>query len=300
MGYRIKTVSELTGVPRNTLLAWERRYGLVTPSRQDNGYREYSDRDVACLQSVKQLMDQGFKVSEAVDHIKMIQQQGVPGQLRVAVVHATLSTRLETSSGLHVAHAAADLAGFLASHRAQEADLVVAALDALGADPLASLRAMMEATGAAQALVTYQFATHATLQRLVAANVRLLQGTPQLSVVCQTIAELSALHQLVPQRSPVTPAPLPEADDEAAPRRFDDEQLDRLREIRSGVGCECPNHIATLVSALLAFEAYSRDCESQSPQDAALHRYLSQTTGSARQLLEDMLEAVIVQDQIQL
>ena len=66
MGYRIKTVSELTGISRATLLAWERRYGVVSPDRQDNGYREYSDEDVACLQSIRRLKDQGYKVSEAI------------------------------------------------------------------------------------------------------------------------------------------------------------------------------------------------------------------------------------------
>lgn len=72
MGYRIKTVSEMLGVPRNTLLAWERRYTLIAPDRQDNGYREYSAEDVARLREVKRLIDEGHKVSEA---ISMMQEQ---------------------------------------------------------------------------------------------------------------------------------------------------------------------------------------------------------------------------------
>jgi DNA-binding transcriptional MerR regulator len=66
MGYRIKTVSERTGVPRNTLLAWERRYDLVSPDRQGNGYREYTDEDIERIQTIKGLVDQGYKVSEAI------------------------------------------------------------------------------------------------------------------------------------------------------------------------------------------------------------------------------------------
>ena len=66
MGYRIKTVSERTGIPRGTLLAWERRYGLLHPDRQDNGYREYSEAEVDLLCAVKRLVDQGHKVSEAI------------------------------------------------------------------------------------------------------------------------------------------------------------------------------------------------------------------------------------------
>lgn len=70
MGYRIKTVSELTGVPRNTLLAWERRHSVVSPSRRANGYREYSQADVDRLLAVKALVDSGLKVGEAISRIR--------------------------------------------------------------------------------------------------------------------------------------------------------------------------------------------------------------------------------------
>lgn len=66
MGYRIKSVADMVGVPRNTLLAWERRYGLITPERRDNGYREYSQDDVARLRELKALIDAGHRVGEAV------------------------------------------------------------------------------------------------------------------------------------------------------------------------------------------------------------------------------------------
>ncbi len=66
MSYRVKNVVELTGIPRNTLLAWERRYSVVEPGRLDNGYRVYQDKDVARLLEVKRLIAQGHKVSEAI------------------------------------------------------------------------------------------------------------------------------------------------------------------------------------------------------------------------------------------
>lgn len=66
MGYRIKTVSELLGVPRNTLLAWERRYSIVQPARMANGYREYSEDDIRRLRELKRLIDDGHRVGEAV------------------------------------------------------------------------------------------------------------------------------------------------------------------------------------------------------------------------------------------
>jgi DNA-binding transcriptional MerR regulator len=66
MGYRIKTISALLGVPRNTLLAWERRYNIVEPVRQPNGYREYSEADLARLREVKRYLDRGHRISEAI------------------------------------------------------------------------------------------------------------------------------------------------------------------------------------------------------------------------------------------
>ncbi|MEM9696159.1 MAG: MerR family transcriptional regulator [Myxococcota bacterium] len=70
MGYRIKTVSELTGIPKNTLVAWERRYGVVQPRRAANGYREYREEDVALLMQLKGAIDQGMKISEAVTALR--------------------------------------------------------------------------------------------------------------------------------------------------------------------------------------------------------------------------------------
>jgi len=66
MSYRISTVAEITGIPRNTLIAWERRYGLLNPERQDNKYRLYSEHDVSVLMQIKNALSAGLKISEAV------------------------------------------------------------------------------------------------------------------------------------------------------------------------------------------------------------------------------------------
>jgi MerR family transcriptional regulator, light-induced transcriptional regulator len=66
MGYRIKSVAALTGLTTSTLRAWERRYGLISPDRTHGGYRVYTDDDVARLTRIKSLLDNGFKVSEAI------------------------------------------------------------------------------------------------------------------------------------------------------------------------------------------------------------------------------------------
>lgn len=57
--YRIHRVAKLTGLSRDVIRVWERRYGLVNPVRSANRYREYTDEDVALLRFLKEELDQG-------------------------------------------------------------------------------------------------------------------------------------------------------------------------------------------------------------------------------------------------
>lgn len=65
IGYQIRQVSEMLGVPRNTLIAWERRYQIVCPHRSPAGYRLYTEEHVAVLRRVKLNVDQGFRAGDA-------------------------------------------------------------------------------------------------------------------------------------------------------------------------------------------------------------------------------------------
>jgi len=60
--HRIHRVAKLTGLSKDVIRVWEKRYGLITPSRSSNRYREYSDEDVALLRFVKALMEQGATI----------------------------------------------------------------------------------------------------------------------------------------------------------------------------------------------------------------------------------------------
>ena len=46
---------------------WERRYGLVKPSRSSNRYREYSDEEVAILRFLKAQMEQGATIGSLAE-----------------------------------------------------------------------------------------------------------------------------------------------------------------------------------------------------------------------------------------
>ena len=60
--HRIHRVAKLTGLSKDVIRVWERRYGLVKPSRSSNRYREYNDEEVALLRFVKGQIDQGVPI----------------------------------------------------------------------------------------------------------------------------------------------------------------------------------------------------------------------------------------------
>jgi len=60
--HRIHRVAKLTGLSKDVIRIWERRYGLVKPSRSSNRYREYSDEEVTLLRFVKAQMEQGATI----------------------------------------------------------------------------------------------------------------------------------------------------------------------------------------------------------------------------------------------
>lgn len=59
--YPIRAVSRLTGIAIDTLRAWERRHGAVTPVRDDRG-RMYTDADVARLRLLRDAVAQGHSI----------------------------------------------------------------------------------------------------------------------------------------------------------------------------------------------------------------------------------------------
>lgn len=62
--FPIREVSRLTGVNPVTLRAWERRYGLIQPTRTESGHRLYSMADIERVRSIVDWIDRGVAVSK--------------------------------------------------------------------------------------------------------------------------------------------------------------------------------------------------------------------------------------------
>jgi DNA-binding transcriptional MerR regulator/methanogenic corrinoid protein MtbC1 len=68
--YTIKQAAQVTGVPGDTLRAWERRYGVVAPARSDGGYRLYDDDAIRRIQQMRALVDAGWAPVLAAEHLQ--------------------------------------------------------------------------------------------------------------------------------------------------------------------------------------------------------------------------------------
>src|SRR5688572_32863287 len=62
---RIGELSYRVGVSPEVLRAWERRYGLLRPSRSAGGYRLYSEADAERVLRMQELISSGIAAAEA-------------------------------------------------------------------------------------------------------------------------------------------------------------------------------------------------------------------------------------------
>ena len=91
-------VAKLTGLSKDVIRVWERRYGFVKPSRSSNRYREYSDEEVALLRFVKAQMEQGATIGalaeEGHDSLVVRMRVAMPVSVEVQQPHDRLLDEL--------------------------------------------------------------------------------------------------------------------------------------------------------------------------------------------------------------
>jgi len=324
-GFRIGAVSRLTGLTADTIRAWEKRHQAVAPFRSEGGTRLYRESDVGRLQLLKALCERG----ESIGAIARLGEEALRERLarhaaprpeapgaepeaeadlrRIAVLDAGLLEQIRANQAelvdLDLVAAEVSLDAFLEVVSGARAEVLVVNLAQLGEDAVAGLERCFEASGARHAVVVYDYATRRRLVRLADRGVRLVKAPLRLSVLRRSVLDFVALRRPVPAaqvlRSIEARLPIDESQPIPA-RRFTDVQLARLREVRSSVDCECPNHLSGIVKSLTAFEEYSERCIEEQPDDAEIHQLLARGTGHARALLEVLLKRLCEHDGIRI
>ena len=68
--YTIKEAAARTGISVQLVRAWERRYGVVEPTRTGSGYRLYDERAIGRLRAMRRLVAEGWAPSTAAARVR--------------------------------------------------------------------------------------------------------------------------------------------------------------------------------------------------------------------------------------
>jgi DNA-binding transcriptional MerR regulator len=108
---RIGALSQRVGVSPELLRAWERRYGLLQPTRSAGGFRLYSGADEVRVQTMQRHLDAGLSASEAarlaVAEAERTPAERAPARARLTESAAELDAALARFDE-SAAHAALD------------------------------------------------------------------------------------------------------------------------------------------------------------------------------------------------
>ena len=89
---RIGELARRTGIEAGTLRAWERRFGLLQPTRTPGGQRQYSEVDVARILTVRRLIDEGLTLGAAADRVVAGGDGGPAGEPETKLLQQILQT----------------------------------------------------------------------------------------------------------------------------------------------------------------------------------------------------------------
>lgn len=73
--YNIKAVVQKTGIPADTVRAWERRYGVPQPQRTETGRRLYSEHDIVAIRWLRERTIAGMTISQAIQQLRSLGEE---------------------------------------------------------------------------------------------------------------------------------------------------------------------------------------------------------------------------------
>lgn len=299
--YRIGAVSRLTGISQHVLRVWEKRYGVVVPLRSETQRRIYRESDINRLSLLKALVDRGQAIGSIADLDdaeleRRLQQSGLALQLAGTVEKPDLAMIGETLALTRddcVSSEIFELIGHFAQISDYDAQKPVARLDvavvewpSLHPDSAVEITRLANRLNARHLVLVYDYAPRAALQRLSNDRITALRSPLDIAALEAVVAWRFGLVEQADESSEHLVGAIPS-------RQFNDRELAYLAAQSPAIACECPMHLAQLISKLVHFETYSAECESLNSEDATLHGYLHKTTSRARSMMERALMRVV-------
>ena len=303
--YGIGTVGRLTGLRPDTLRAWERRYGLGASHKSATGRRQYTQSDLEHLQLIAALVNDGARIGEIANSERktlemLLRQRGIRGREalskskpRAVFVGAALCKWLDSHqgciSGVDALLARMDIAAIEESALAalKDSDVMVLECASLSRASVTRIKSLHDDALAKRTIVIYQFGNTQWLEDLQAAGIAAMAFPPDAGKLAFAIARNIAESEISLGESDLGELMT------AKPRQFGAVELAAAAALESTLDCECPKHIAQLITALIAFEEYSASCSVDNWHEAAVHSCIYAYAGQARHLMEKALRTVL-------
>ncbi|MEM9015466.1 MAG: MerR family transcriptional regulator [Verrucomicrobiota bacterium] len=325
--FEISAVARLTGISSHVLRVWERRYGVVEPQRSESMRRQYTQSDIHRLSLLKTLVDNGHTIGSVAslstdqleerlsnvletrvdnDHLEESAPVGVCRLCLVGtIVRQAVREAADSTPALRIVGEFQSIHQVAESLKPGAVDLIIIEKDTIFHEDIAEIQKTITAMKLRRAILVYRFARDGVIQPLDIKKITALRApvdASEIQLACIADIQL-ALKSGSEERMPVFPESERREIQRPAPggipeRAFSDEQLVRISKMSSVVKCECPQHLANLLSSLFAFEKYSEQCEDRNEDDAQLHAYLHKTTALARSQMEIALAEVLTQEGI--
>jgi DNA-binding transcriptional MerR regulator len=333
----ISAVSRLTGLSTHNLRVWESRHGVVSPARSDSQRRLYSRDDVRKLGILKALVDRGFSIGRlsnltfeqleqrlaesetdsgaAVDDSHQSSSpQAQQRRCRIAIAGQLIAGQFRDEGPLRdkfrVVSEHGTLEELAEALRPHSADVLIIELATLFDDGIEEIQHQLSASKARRAVIAYRFASDSALQRIEndlvgITALRAPVNATEIRLACLAGMDLSPIDAPLSIRedSRHTTESLDQEDSSESaipPHRFSPAELGAISELTSDVKCECPHHLANLITSLAAFEQYSKECENRNKDDARIHRLLHRVSAEARSSLESALVKVLAFEDLQI
>jgi DNA-binding transcriptional MerR regulator len=307
--HKIGAISDLSGVPSPTLRVWELRYGTFTPQKSQGHHRLYTDDDVLRATLLKRLTERGHAISSLAnlssqDLNALLMQGHDAGRIRsdarlvgqaatMAIVGVSLASRIQSKKftlsfiekELKIVNIFTDLPHALGAAFERQVPFLLVKVNSLHAGMQVEIHRLAQNCKAIQVIVLYNFGQEKVIEVMKRSGM-VVRKEPMADT---DLADLinSALVMGTEKESTglVVGSLIP-------PRKYSETTLNRVANISTNVLCECPRHVAEIITQLANFEQYSHECLNKSTDDAHLHAYLSSVSGSARALFESALEMV--------
>lgn len=315
--HRIGAISALAGIPTTTLRIWESRYSAFSPLKTSGAHRLYSEEDLLKATLLKQICDYGHAISriaglsvnelnELLQKYKKSDLANASAQLdsntvEVAIIGLPLAARIESkkftlsyrSNAIRVTEIFSDVKSALAGSFEQRPHILLAKVMSLDANACADIYKLVTQQGILQTIVIYSYGQESVVEAMKRSGM-IVRREPisdyDLADLISSVLLVDAAKSIDNQsRSAMIP-----------PRKYSDSTLLRVAGISTDVLCECPRHVAEIITQLASFEIYSQECLNKTPKDAHLHAYLASVSGSARALFERALEMVATHENISL